>query len=134
MKGFAGIIVLFTILIMAVILLSSIYPIKNEDTSTIFIPKIKNFITITEFNLKNMSYDCNWQKSEFDLSNCLESGTNVIFNNVNNDLVISCTKSALQRIDQNNYFLEINCTNKVLLEKNTTFNIQKRILLIAPKP
>jgi len=134
MKGFGGILVLFTILIISIILLSSTYPLKHKDNNDVIIPKINNFLKINELNLKNMSYDCNWQKDESTLTNCLKSGANTIFDNTKYDILISCKRTPLQKIDENNYYINLNCTNKILLEKNTDFNIQKRITLTLPKP
>ena len=95
---------------------------------------MKNFITIYEFNLKNMSYDCNWQKDQGTLQTCLQTGTDLIFDKTQFDLMISCTKTPIQNINSTTYYTNITCINKALLQKNTTFNTQKRILLTAPQP
>ncbi len=135
MKGFAGILVLFTMLMVAIILLSSTYQIKNEENNTTYIPQIKNFLTIYEFNLKNMSYDCNWEKEAQDVNDCLTNGSNLIFDSVKLNLLVSCTKTPLEKItDTNTYHLTISCTNKVLLQKNTNFEVQKTVYLIPKNP
>jgi uncharacterized circularly permuted ATP-grasp superfamily protein len=133
MKGFGGVLALFTILILSVILLSSIYPIKTSDNTLIFIPEIKNFVSINELNLKNMASDCNWQKDEPTLKNCLQNGANLILNSTKTDPLISCNATILQKIDVNKYNMKLTCTNKILLAKNTNFDIKKNINLIAPK-
>ncbi len=132
MKGFGGILILFTVLIVSIILISSIYTIKNDETNTLFIPKIKNFITTYEFNLKNMSTDCNWKKEQPVVQNCLQNGTNLIFEKANLNVLISCTNTSLLMIDANNYYTDINCTNKIIIQKQTSFNLHKRIFLTAP--
>ena len=134
MKGFGGILVLFTILIISIILLSSTYPLKHKDNNDLIIPKINTFLSINEINLKNMSYDCNWQKGESTITNCLQSGADEIFDDAKYDTLISCKRTPFQKIDGNNYYMDLNCTNKLLLEKNTSFDIQKRITLTPPKP
>jgi len=134
MKGFGGILILFTVLIVSIILMSSSYTIKNGENNTTFIPKIKNFVTTYEFNLKNMSTDCNWEKEQSVVQNCLQNGTNLIFEKANLNTLISCTKTPLLMIDTNNYSTDINCTNKIIMQKDTSFNFFKRIFLIAPKP
>jgi hypothetical protein len=134
MKGFGGILILFTVLIVSIILLNSIYTAKNEENNTTAIPKIKNFITTYEFNLKNMAYDCNWKKEQPTLQNCLQNGTNLIFEKANLNALFSCTKTQIQMMDINNYYTDINCTNKISIQKNTSFNLHKRIFLTTPKP
>lgn len=134
MKGFGGILILFTVLIVSIILLSSTQPIKNEENNTNLILKIKNFVTIYEFNLKNMSYDCNWQKPPATIQNCLQTGTNLIFENANLDLLLSCVNTPVQITSPNTYFTTLACTNKTILWKNTNFTIQKTVLLTNPNP
>lgn len=133
MKGFGGIIILFTVLIVSVILISSIYTVKNDENNTSFIPKIKNFITTYEFNLKNMAYDCNWEKEQIIVQDCLQNGTNLIFEKANSNTLISCINTPLIMIDINKYYTDINCTNKIIMQKDTSFNFHKRIFLTAPK-
>ena len=115
-------------------MLSSTYVLKYENSNDLLLPKIKSFLTINEVNLKNLSYDCNWQKEESTLNNCLQSGADMIFMSATQDTLISCQKTPFQKIDANTYYMDLNCTNKLLLEKNTTFNIRKRITLTLPKP
>ena len=135
MKGFAGVLVLFTVLIISIILLSSTYLVKIDKNNTTYIPQIKNFLTTYEFNLKNMSYDCNWEKTAQDINDWLTNGSTLIFNSTKFDPLISCTKTPLEKImDANTYYLTIACTNKILLQKNTTFEVQKTVYLTDPKP
>lgn len=131
MKGFSGIIVLFTFLIVSVILLGSFYQQKSEDNSSVILPKINNFLAVYETNIQNMSLDCNWANN-ITLSSCLYEGSNAIFEKTKIDLIVSCTRPILSPIDINHYSLDLNCTNKILLPKNITFNIQKRVLVTSP--
>jgi hypothetical protein len=67
------------------------------------------------------------------LKNCLQNGANLILNSTKTDPLISCNATILQKIDVNKYNMKLTCTNKILLAKNTNFDIKKNINLIAPK-
>ena len=119
---------------MAIILLNSTHPIENEENNTTYIPQIKTFFNTYELSLKNMAYDCNWKKEAQDINDCLMNGSNLILSTTKFDTLISCTKTPLARItDTNTYYITLACTNKILLQKNTNFEVQKTIYLTAPK-
>lgn len=131
MKGFSGILILFTFLIVSIILLSTTYQQKSEDNTLTVIPKIKNAFMIYEINIKNMAQDCNWLAQEMDVNACLFEGSNVIFEKTKLDQLISCQRPTLQKIDTNNYYLDLNCTNSVILQRNTNFTVQKRVVITS---
>lgn len=132
MKGFSGILVLFAFLIFSIILLSTTYQQKSEDNSLLIIPKIKNFTSIYELNIKNMASDCNWLKSDSEIYSCITNGSNLIFEKSKLDPMISCTRPFLGAIDMNNYYLDLNCTNKLIMPRNMVFEFQKRISIASP--
>jgi hypothetical protein len=132
MKGFAGILILFTVLILSVILLNSTYYLKNEDSTTSIIPKIKNLTAIYETNLMNMASDCNWDLGTQTTQDCLTVGANIIFEKTKLDPLISCIRPTIQFIDSNNYNFDLNCTNKIILQRNTNFSVQKTVIVTRP--
>ena len=135
MKGFAGIVILIIILITTILLLNSTQIQRNEDNVDLLIPKINNFSSIFEINAKNMSYDCNWNISQTNTTNCLNEGLIEINSKLNENNLIKCQPISLTEIDANNYEVKLTCSNSALypLQKETTFTFEKKILLTRPK-
>lgn len=131
-KGFFSIILVLTGTILLIILFNSTFLVQSKDSSTQIIPKINNYVSGVEIDLKNLSYDCNWEKEVGEIEECIINGVNEILSQKTNDL-IECEKISLESIDENKFKIKINCENKNKeLESETRFELNKIIPLTRP--
>lgn len=131
MKGFAGTLILLIVLITTITLINSTHIQQNEDNLEILIPKINNFASITEINLKNMASDCNWDKESVTIENCIIEGISRInLESIQKNHLFLCENISLTKLNDKEFKTTISCREKIILEKNTYFNFTKSIYLI----
>lgn len=129
MKGFAGILLLFAIIIAAGILLTANMQTKQEYSFKELIPQEKSFVSEYEINLHQMAAGCNWDSG--DIASCIDSNAILLDTNMNAKSRVKCaiTKSSA-KIDINRYSMAIRCgTSSTIAPNSITIDQNKQIFV-----
>lgn len=111
MKGFAGIIIAFALLMAAGLLLGINTPIQHQSYSKEIIPELKNKITEYTLAVNGAAQGCDWSLPG-SAKNCIDTNSAAALLRINQaNSWINCINPAGQssQIDQNTYKIQLDC-------------------------
>jgi len=111
-KGFAGVLFVLAVFIVTIMLLGVNNTTLNQPSHKEMITESKLVINNYELNLLQMTKDCNWEKSEAELRNCVDQNSTTLLNKINLTLSSTiCTRNNFTSSGKN-FTIDLNCITK----------------------
>ena len=135
MRGFAGIILLFGIIIAAGILLMSAMQEKQEYSFKELLPEMKTKTASYAITLQQMSEKCDWTENPVNITTCIQNKADLLFNQYafeNTQKTINCSKTIVT-YDAPKYKLALICHAQANSGENSiNIDSNKEITITAP--
>ena len=131
LKGFAGILFVLAIFVVATMLLNSNNTTLNDTSLKEITVEPKIIINNYELNLVQMTRDCNWKKSDAEILNCIDTNATNLLSTLNASLSsTTCTRGLILNPSPKKFLADINCTISAGDKKSyVTINASKLITL-----
>jgi len=112
MKGFAGLLFVFALIILAGIMLSLNYDTKAEASHKEILTETKMFTSTLSIMLSQVATDCNTKK--FDINFCIDSNATMILPKIK-PAFLDCNKtnSTKNGADNNIAYFTLNCKGEI---------------------